>query len=273
MDHYETLGVSRSASASEIKKSYRKLASQHHPDKGGDANKFKEIQKAYETLSNPERKQMYDQFGTDDPQQFQQGGFGGFQQDFDLGDIFDGVFGHRARPTKNPDSVANVHVNWSDAYNGGDIIIEVNGKRLNVHIPAGTRDLTKIRLHQQGHSRIRELPPGDLIVRVHIQYPHNMERHNDDVYMPLDITSIDAITGNEVMFSHFTGKRINLKIPKGSQTDSKLRLSGYGFPNPQTGVKGNCFVILRIVTPNITNEEHLEWLNIINNEVKNINGR
>lgn len=269
MDYYDILGISRNADPSEIKKAYRKLASRHHPDKGGDAEEFKKIQKAYDTLSDPQRKQMFDQFGTDDPQQFQQGGFGGFQQDFDIGDVFSQVFGgRRARQTKNPDAVANVHVNWLDAYHGGEIVIDVEGRRLSVKIPAGTRDLTKIRLHQQGHTRIRELPPGDLIVRVHIQYPPEMQRHEDDVYMPLDITSIDAMLGNNVEFVHFTGKKINLKIPKGSQMDSKLRLSGYGFPNPQTQVKGNCFVVLRIITPNINNQEHLEWLNIINNEVK-----
>src|SRR5210317_1779012 len=98
MDHYSTLGVSKSASEKEIKTAFRKLAAQHHPDKGGDQKKFVEIKEAYETLKDPQKKQMYDQFGTADPQQagFQQQGFGGpggFHFDGDVNDLFSTFFG------------------------------------------------------------------------------------------------------------------------------------------------------------------------------------
>lgn len=264
MDYYSTLGVNKNASQKDIKSAYRKLASKHHPDRGGNEAEFKRIQEAYDVLGDEGKRAQYD-----NPRphfNFNQG-HGPFGPDFGHG--FEDLFGFsRQRQYRNPDAVVDITVNIRDAYNGNSVMVDVGFAREIVDIPAGVRDGTKIRLHGKGHSRYKDVPPGDLVIRVSVGYPMGISRQNDDIYQRVHINAIDAMVGSEVNFDHFTGKTLKLKIPRGSQPGSKLRLSNYGMPNPQTGKPGNLFVVLEISIPNITDEKHLELLNTIRNEAK-----
>ena len=115
MSHYQTLGVSPQADAKEIKKAYRRLAGKHHPDKGGDEARFKEINEAYETLSDPQKREAYD-----NPNPFQGGNPFGQGSPFEdiFGDIFGGFRQQQRRPVRNPDGVCDVHVNLEEIYTG-----------------------------------------------------------------------------------------------------------------------------------------------------------
>jgi DnaJ-class molecular chaperone len=265
MDHYQTLGVSRDSSQQDIKKAYRKLAMKHHPDKGGDEQQFKNIQAAYSVLSDPDKRAQYD-----NPNPFEQFGGDPFGQGSPFGDIFGDIFGQRVRrqPTQNPDGVINLTVTLVQAYQGANVVINTDYTTLDVSIPKGVRDGTKLRLSGKGPIRYRELPPGDLIARVFIEYPDGWGREGNDLFLRQEINSIDAITGCSFRFNHIDGKQLEVKVPLGSQNGTRLRMRNLGMTDPRNGLIGSLFVILELKTPVITDEEQLEVLNNIRNRNK-----
>ena len=273
MDYYQTLGVQRNADATEIKKAYRKLAGKHHPDKGGNEAEFKKIQEAYEGLSDPQKRQMYDQFGTVDPQQT--GGFGpqGFSFNFGQGgspfdDIFSqfgtggGGFRHQQR---NPDAKLNLNISLEQAYTGTDVHIQSGNINEIVNVPAGISNGSRIRVSGKGHSRFRELPPGDLIITVVIQTPPDMALDGVNILQRLKVDSFTAMLGGSISYKHFTGKTFSVKIPKASQNNDRLKLSNLGYKN-RNGSQGHLFLIIELYTPQINNQEHIEMLNKIKEE-------
>ncbi|MFA6082297.1 MAG: DnaJ domain-containing protein [Patescibacteria group bacterium] len=196
-NYYEILGVSKSASADEIKRAYRKLAHEHHPDKGGGAAaeaKFKEINEAYQVLSNPQKRQSYDTFGTADGAQFggaNPGGFGGFGNmggfDFGsggvhfgggLGDLFEGIFGQTMAQVQ-----VEVEISITQAVLGDTLHLQVENKKVDLAIPAGTQDGHSFRLRGQG--RAFRGGVGDLIVSVRIRVPRHLSREQRELYEKL----------------------------------------------------------------------------------------
>jgi molecular chaperone DnaJ len=178
-----------------------------------------------------------------------------------------GPFGGRAaRPNRNPDAGIQVNIPLTQAYTGGDIHIQAAGINEIVVIPAGIRQGSKIRVSGKGHRRFKDLPPGDLVVQINIQMPPDMALDGSNVLHRLSVNSITAITGGEIIYKHFAGKTFTVKIPKGSQSGERLRLSNWGMPKT-AGNSGHLFLILDLFTPNITNSEHIEMLNNINKEV------
>jgi len=167
MDHYSTLGVSKNASEKDIKTAFRKLAAQHHPDKGGDHKKFVEIKEAYETLSNPQKRQMYDQYGTADPRQ-QRYTSSHFHGENPFEDIFSqmfGNFGHRSQ-ARNNTIQAEVQIELEDVLYGKSIDAEVgfrNGatKLVTINIPKGVYHGSQIRYQGMGDHSNPKAPPGD----------------------------------------------------------------------------------------------------------------
>jgi len=265
MNYYNTLGVNKSATQSDIKKAYRKLASKHHPDKGGDEHQFRLIQEAYDVLGDEQKRREYD---NPQPQfRFDTHGFGE-----PFGDAFNDFFRQanaqgRAYQARNPDAIVDIQVSLQDAYTGKDVVVDTGISREVIAVPAGVQDGTRLRVHGKGYSRYKDTQPGDLIVRIYIDYPHDISRKGDDIYQRLNISALQAITGAEIEFNHFSGKKIKIKVPKGSQPGSKLRLSGWGMKNQLNHYKGNLYVIINVTIPNITNEEHLEQLKKIQTEV------
>jgi curved DNA-binding protein len=272
MDYYEILGVNKNSSPDEIKKAYRKLAMQHHPDRGGDADKFKEINEAYDVLGDTAKKDQYDNrswgnWNREDPADpFSQASpyFGDFANIFrDRSE----VFRDKMRAQRNPDGVADLTISLSQAYTGTDINVNVGYANEIISVPAGCRDGTKIRLKGKGPSRIKNLPPGDLIVRITVECPPNMGREQDDLYVRLEIDAIAAMTGTEIEMQHVNGKIISVKVPAGVQHGSKLRLQNWGMPNPQTRQPGHLYALIKVTIPKVTDPQHVNVLNIVRKEV------
>lgn len=257
VDYYSILGVDRSASAEDIKRAYRKLASTHHPDKGGDTAMFQQIQEAYAVLGDEQKRKHYDNPAPDFASLF---GFGGGWSD---------QFGNaQRRVSRNPDAVVETHIPLAQAYTGTEVLIQTHFAKEIVQLPAGIRDGTRIRITGKGYSRYRELPPGDLVVIVVTDPPANCQRSGDDVYQKVTVNAIQAMIGDQVQFVHFTGKQLQVKIPSGSNTGHRLRMQGGGMPNPTNGKKGDLYVVLNIEVPIINDPQHIEWLSKIKSEVR-----
>lgn len=255
MDHYQTLGVSRTSTPDEIKKAYRKLAGKHHPDKGGNEADFKRVQEAYEVLSDPQKKQQYD-----NPNPFE-----GMQGN-PFGDIFGDIFGQsfRNQQRANPDSMVNVEVELDAAYTGTTFHMDLpSGETVAVRVPAGIRDGARLRVAGKGRQRDPNLPPGDLYVNVHVRMPEDWGRDGDDLYVRCRIDALDAITGTEIQFKHINNKTYSAKIPAGIQPGEKVRLNGLGMANPRSGRDGSLYLIIEVSIPDITDQDTLDILNSI----------
>lgn len=190
-DYYRILGVAKNASGEEIKRAYRRLAQQHHPDKGGSQDKFKEINEAYQVLSDSQKRQQYDHFGTTfDPSYAGYGGASGFEGfggqgfrwntegvDFDFNDIFENFFGEAFSTVQT-----EVAITPSQAVLGDELELIVGGERLHFSIPAGIQDNTTFRFRGKGASLRRGDGRGDLLVNVRIKIPERLSREQKELY-------------------------------------------------------------------------------------------
>ena len=286
-DFYAVLGVSRSASPEELKKAYRKLAMQYHPDKNpGDKKaeeKFKELSEAYDTLSDPKKREVYDQFGHAGAQfgggqgPFG-GGFGGFSgaagagagrsqaggdpfQDI-FGDIFGDVFGQRGgagprarRATKGTDLRYTLSVSFEEAALGCEkaisFIRQRGGKddsaKLSVTVPAGVKEGQRLKLSGEGDAGAAGAP-GDLYVIINIQEHALFKRNENDVTLDLPIGYTDAILGTNVEVPTLTGKAM-IRIPPGTHSGQTFRLKGKGFPKLGGFGSGDMLVKVLVDTP------------------------
>ncbi len=194
-NYYETLGISKDATPDQIKAAFRRMAMKHHPDKGGGSDaeaKFKEINEAYQVLSDPQKKSMYDQFGTTDGPQFGGGqgrgasdfGFGnydfsgGFGYGGGIGDIFEGLFGQAMAQLQ-----VQIEISIPQAVLGDLLKFNIDGKNIELNIPAGTQDGQQFQL--RGKGRQFKGGVGDLIVSVHVKIPRHISREQRDLYEKL----------------------------------------------------------------------------------------
>jgi len=275
-DYYATLGISRSANDADIKKAYRKMAAKFHPDKPtGDEAKFKEISEAYETLSDSEKRNMYDQYGADYEQRAQggfgggqgsQGGFGGAQGYDDIfGDMFGGGgFGQQqaqARPQKGADQSIKIMLSLEEAINGVERVINVQAgdgraqshsydtRSIKVKIPAGVIQGQKIRVKEKGFSGVNGGPDGDVIIEINLQKHPLYTVEGKDIYLDLPLTPWEAALGAKVEIPTLKGK-IKMGIPAGTQSGAKLRIKGRGLGQ----TPGNQYIIIQIHTPEAKTE-------------------
>lgn len=275
-DFYEVLGVSRSASKEEIRKSYKKLARKFHPDvKPADADaekKFSEITEAYDVLSDEDKRKNYDQFGHG----FRggQGGGNPFQgggASFDLDDILGGMFGGgggtfrgggrrgQARAQKGQDARAEITVPFTVAVEGGEHSVTLQSgaksERLSVKIPAGIDDGQSIRLAGQGNPGVGGGPAGDLIVLVRIA-PHPwFKRDGQNLQVDVPVSPSEAALGAKIDVPTLSEGTVVMTVPPGTSSGAKLRLRGKGVRNHRTGETGDQFVILKIVVPRDLSDE------------------
>jgi curved DNA-binding protein len=266
MNYYQILGVNQNSSSEEIKQAYRKLALKHHPDKGGDAAEFKKINEAYSVLSDAQKKAEYDtpqsSWGRSNWSNQGDSNIYGFD------DIFRHVhdFQNNRSAHKNPDAITDVYVSLEQIFSGTDILVDVGYTREVLYINPGTRNGTKLRVKGKGPSRYKDSPPGDLIVRVNVQFPDNMAIDGKDLFVKVDVNALAAIVGSSVVVNHPNGKELKVAIPKGTQPGARLRLKGLGVPDPTTRSNGDFFVIVNIFIPDVNNPDHVNELNkIINN--------
>lgn len=293
-DYYSVLGISRNATADEIKKAYRKLAMQYHPDKNqGDKaaeEKFKQITEAYEILSDEQKRAAYDKFGHAGAQGFGAGGpFGGFgggrggnpggDPIHDIfGDMFDDIFfggnrgpGGRPRTSKGADLRYNLNLSFEEAAQGCEKTIhfvrlrnssEENAKLL-VTVPAGVKQGQRLKLRGEGDGGTHGGGTGDLFVIINIQDHSLFKREGNDCILELPIRFTDAILGTQAEIPTLTGKA-SLKIPMGTLSGQVFRLKGKGFTKVGGFGSGDMLVKIIIDTPEeISNEERnlLERLN------------
>ena len=266
-DYYKILGVARDADDRAIKQAYRRLARKHHPDVSkakGSADRFKEINEAYEVLSDPEKRKRYDSLGSD-WQRYAQAGTGPFQgfsvhdlggfSDFfrtifgDLGvrggDVFTEFRGARRRgpgfqPARGEDAEAAIEVSLEDAFNGSRRTFTVDGRRLEVKIPAGVDTGSRVRVPGVGN--------GDLYLAVTVR-PHPLfERKGDDLYLELPLTVAEAALGTEVRVPTLKGS-VSMKIPPETSGGKTFRLPGYGMPHLKGGGAGDQYVKIKVVLP------------------------
>jgi curved DNA-binding protein len=280
MDYYSTLGLKRGASSDEIKKAYRSMAMKHHPDRGGDEKKFKEISQAYDTLSDPQKKQMVDQ-GVDPNAQPGAGGGGFYNQgpfEFHFGtdninDIF-GNFGFGQRQVrKNKSLNISVEIGLEDVLNGKEINAEVGipGKKskvMNINIPIGIETGQQIRYEGMGDDSIQGLRPGDLIVNIFVRPHPEFRRDGDNLICERTMSAWDVMLGTSLDIKTIDNKTININIPAGTQPETVFGCRGEGLPNVRTRKRGTLLVKIKIEIPKTLSTAQQDLIKKIkNNEV------
>jgi len=238
-DYYQILGVERTASADEIKRAYRKLASQHHPDKGGDTATFQNIQVAYDTLSNPEKRAQYD-----NPQP----NFGGFNHaGFDIHDIFSSMFGQRPGARQARGHVRmTLWISLHDVAVGGSRTVNLGTAQgtntVEIDIPLGINDGDNVQYGGIG-------PGGtDLVVQYRVHPHQDWERHGLNLIAERKVPVWDLILGGSLTVSSITNSQLTAQIPAGCQPGTMLRLKGQGLKD-RTGNQGDIFVRVATYLP------------------------
>jgi curved DNA-binding protein len=287
-DYYNILGINRSATPDEIKRAHRKLAKQYHPDRNpGDKAaeaKFKEVQEAYEVLSDPAKRQDYDQFGRAGVGHFQEqpqgqrvytwGGGSQINMD-DLEDlftafgggqgeapgVFSSVFGRRggrqrraAAPQRGEDVERTVTLSFEQAIHGTNVDVDIaapgRGKRetLTVKVPPGVEDGQRIRLRGKGTPGAAGGPAGDLILQCAVQPHRYFERHGHDIHVEVPVTVTEAALGGKIDVATIDGT-MTMTLPPGTSGGARLRLRGKGVPRGNSDQRGDQIAIVRVVVP------------------------
>ncbi|GAB3577481.1 J domain-containing protein [Spirosoma luteolum] len=287
IDYYSVLGVPKTASDDEIKKAYRKLARKLHPDLNPNDQeahkKFQQLNEANEVLSDPDKRKKYDQYGKDwqHAEQFEQarsqqrqqrqtytqggaddydfsGGFGGA----DFSDFFSSMFGQeaggRGRQTqfRGQDFQAELHLNLRDAYTTHKQTLTVNGKNIRITVPAGIENGQKIKLAGYGAPGLNGGPAGDLYITFAIADDSRFRRLGNDLYVDETIDLYTAVLGGERIVDTFDGK-VKLTVKPETQTGTKVRLKGKGFPvYKQDGAFGDLYITWQVTLPtNLSDEQ------------------
>ena len=271
MDYYNILGVARDASPEQIKKAYRKLAMTHHPDRGGDHTQFANINSAYDTLSNSDKRNAYDHPHQANPfggQQQGQNPFAGtpFEHHFQHG------FGQQQQTPRNKDITVRAVIDLSDTLTGKSLIVQYQlqtgrTETVTVEIPPGAKHGDTIQyqgLGDEGHPRY---PRGNLLVRIQVSKVKNWERENDNLITKKVINVFDLLLGCVIIITTLDNKKLELKIPQGTKPGAKFSIPGYGLPNMQTRHRGVLFVEIAIEIPIITDPAILVKIQQLKNEI------
>jgi curved DNA-binding protein len=294
-DYYKTLGVDKNADSDEIKKVFRKLARKHHPDVNpGDKiaeERFKEINEAYQVLTDPEARAKYDRLGASWQAYQQTGRQGGFDwsqwvtgvnkqgrpvKQVDLNDVlsgfnsksgsfsdfFEAIFGgmgvgqQTAMPGKGENYNQIIEITLEEAFTGAARILRIGGRRLEIKIPKGATTGTKVRVRGEGAPGAAGGPKGDLYLDITVKPDSTFERVGDDLYLDLPVNLYSAVLGGEAIVPTLRGK-IKLKIPPETQSGRTFRLKGQGMPslrNPEA--RGDLYAKVVVTLPeNLTDRE------------------
>lgn len=261
MNHYDVLGVAKNATTDEIKRAYRKLASQHHPDKGGDTAKFQQIQSAYEILGDEQKRREYDNPATQR--------FNNFEQGADINDLFrnfgfhfgDGFHPQHARrqPRRNKDLTVTIQVDLKSTLDVQEKTLSVKttkGDRetVSVKIPRGAGTGTTIKYSGLGDNFFESLARGDLYVKVVVDIPADVEMHENAIYQRLQLNVLDAITGKDLFVTSPYGETFELVVPAGVQQGNKLRVKDKG--KPLNNGRDYLYLVVDLVVPrNLSSEQ------------------
>ena len=274
---YETLGISQNATEADIKKAYRKLARQYHPDINKDADaeeKFKEVNAAYEILSDKKKRAQYDQYGDtmfggqnfhdfassqggnvdlDEilRNMFGGGGFGGGSSGFGgfggfSGGSRGGFGGGGFHQEPNLDIESNVTIPFSVSIMGGSHSVSVNGERFDIKIPAGVKSGEKLRVRGKGHAQGGRA--GDLFLKINVAASPEYEREGDNLVKTIDVPLYAALFGEKISVNTLE-KEIKLKIPQNTKNGQRFRVKEMGVLNRKTNTRGDLYLKANIVLP------------------------
>jgi len=261
---YETLGVSENASTDEIKKAYRKLARKYHPDINKEESaveKFKEINAAYEVLSDTKKKSQYDMhgdsmFGGQNFHDFAQGQGGGVDLDEILRQMFGGggaggfsgggAFGGFGGP--DLDMQARITVPFMVSVIGGKHNVSANGQSFDIKIPAGIKSGETMRV--RGKGKQYQGQAGDLLIQVEVASSDEYKRKGDNLYKTFDVSLKEALLGGKIAIET-PEKEVSLKVPQNTKNGQKFRLKGKGIADRKTAMKGDLYLIANIVLPDV----------------------
>ena len=296
-DYYKVLGVEKTATTEQIKKAYRKLARQHHPDVNPNnpeaEQKFKDANEANEVLSDPEKRKKYDELGADwqryqqqpgggrggrpggfDWSQYQQQGGGGFgggspfgEEGSDFSDFFGSIFGNAgggraggSRPGAGQDYSAELTLSLEEAYHGGPRTITVNGKNLRLTIKPGVADGQTIRLRDQGGPGRNGGPNGALLIAFRIAPDARFARNGDDLTQDVPVPVYKALLGGEQTVDTLGGP-VSIKIKPETANGTRLRLRGKGFPvYGKDGQFGDLYLRVSLTLPKELTEKEKELI-------------
>jgi len=302
-DYYKILGVDKNADEKEIKKAYRRLARQYHPDmnpgdKAAEA-RFKEINEAHEVLSDAEKRRKYDELGQNYQRWQQTGGQGGgfdwgqyyaggapggargnvrveygnindlFGGEQGFSDFFQAIFGgmpagaagagQRAGGRRTAQAAAprdyehEVEITLEEAFRGTQRLLDVDGRRLEVKIPAGVKTGSRVRVAGEGPGGMAGGPRGDIYLVVKVLADANFERRGDDLYTEIAVDMFHALLGGEVRIPTFEGA-VALKIKPGTQSGRTIRLAGQGMPKLRGNGRGDLYAKVRVMLPDKLSE-------------------
>ncbi|HLN21757.1 MAG TPA: J domain-containing protein [Bacteroidales bacterium] len=286
IDYYKALGLDKNASQAQIKSAYRKLARKYHPDLNPDdrdaKKNFQLINEANEVLSDPEKRAKYDQYGKDwrhaeeyqhaeqsTRQQYASGGSGrrgnftGAGNNTEFSDFFESLFGEfrgtshgRKVKFRGEDYNADLHLSLRDVYQSRKQELEINGKKIRITIPAGVENEQTIKITGMGSQGINGGPNGDLYIKFVIDNDTSFKRLKNDLYKTIDIDLYTAILGGETIIDSMDGK-IRIKVKPGTQTGSRVKLKGKGFPVYKSDNEfGDLIITFNVKVPeNISAEE------------------
>lgn len=287
IDYYHILGVKRDATEKEIKRAYRKLARQYHPDVNpGDKtaeDRFKEINEAHDVLSDPKKRSQYDQFGGQYQEWQRMGGQGDmpFGQQRQRGNpnvqyefhgenspydsIFDSIFGggtrgrqqQRQAPIKGRNIEQEAVITLEEAYTGTIRHFNRDGRRLSVDIPPGVKTGNKVRVKGKGDAGYAGGEPGDLLIVVRVKDQSRYQRDGDDLHQEIKLDLYKAVLGGEIEVPTLAGP-VRLTVPPGTQSGKKFRLTGRGMPSRRDPDKhGDLYVRMLIRVPKDLSGEEL----------------
>lgn len=250
-DHYQTLGVAKNATPDDIKKAYRRLASIHHPDKGGDTAMFQKIEEAYRILSDPQQRQQYD-----NPMQqgnpFASGSPGGFHftmNGFNMDEIFGQMFRqHHQQAQRNNVFRTTFWISLEQVYLGGEEVLKLQTPTgmhmVKVNVPKGVPDGGQVKYE-------RVIGSDDLIVEYRIHNHLKYERRMNDLYCNHSISVLDLIVGTSFEFTTLGGKTLEVTVPPKTQPFMHLKLAGQGLPIQGTNAYGDQIILLKSFIPDI----------------------
>lgn len=261
MDYYEILGVSKSASDSEIKKAFKSKSMQHHPDRGGDEEEFKKINEAYSTLKDPQKRAEYD-----NPTQRMN-----FNETFggDFQDIFSQMFGGMGqRRQRNKDILCTAQIDLVDVIKGKQMDIQYQlptgtTQTAKVNIPPGIDTNVTMRYQGLGDNTFRQLPRGDLLIKVVVRNPRGWARDGLNLLTFVEIDAFDAMLGTKRTIKTLEDKLLQLTIPPGTQPDQVFSITDHGIQHNRTGRRGSIYVKVKINVPKLDDNMPENVLNYI----------
>lgn len=284
IDYYKILGIDKTAAPKEIKNAYRKLARKYHPDLNpndkGAKNNFQQINEANAVLSDPEKRKKYDKHGKDwqHAEQFEKAGqyrkqssnsdrsrFSGSQYAGEFSDFFESMFGEysgagRSRQIKfrGEDYMAEIHLNLIDALETHKKMLRVNGKNIRITIPAGIENGQTIKIAGHGGLGINGGPKGDLYITFSIYNHSTIKRLGNNLYAAVEISVYTAVLGGEITIDTLNGK-VKLNVKPETQSGSKIKLKGKGFPvYKKDGEFGDFYITYSVIIPTNLTEKQKE---------------